>query len=141
MIALFLTMAQGRFGDVDPGFLRDWLIVLAALGGLAFLVLQFVKEARAKKAAPVMLTPDPLRMEKVRELATREELRTGLGGLEKDIETLREEIQDNRNQTHGEVVKLHERINVVASHTDAMRGRLDEIAASLRLLVERVMRN
>lgn len=132
--------AQARLTDLDPGFFRDWLIVLAVLVGLVIGVLTLVEKLRAKKAADVVISPNPLRTQKVPDLATRAELEAIKRDIDDDLSELRGEMRAAVAKSHGEIVAIHNRINTVVENTGAMKGRLDEVAISLHELVRRSMK-
>lgn len=135
---MILTLAQ--LDKVDPGLVRDILIVLACFVGLAIGIFTLIDKVKAKKATGVIVSPDPLQVRGVKDLATREELEAIKEDIDKDISGLRVSLAESERKSHGEIVAIHTRINQVAENTSAMKGRLDEIAQSLHELVRRSMK-
>lgn len=133
----FLPIAQVKLPEIVPDFLTHWLGVLILIGGLVLMVMTIAEKVRAKSPAKADIVNDPLRTQNVPELATKAELVAGLSELEKDITQLRHEAAERETRRNGEIVKLHDRINLVAENTSSIRGRLDEIALSLHEMVRR----
>lgn len=129
-----LFIAQ-TFTNVDPAFLRDWLIVLCCIGGTVYLAMNLVEKFRAKKATAMVVTPDPLNIQQVEKLATRSELEAIKREIDADNMALREAVAESERKSHQDIVAIHNRINTVAENTSAMKGRLDEVAVSLHELV------
>lgn len=135
-----ILFSQGRFGEVDPGFLRDWLIVAACIVGLVIAVMTMVEKLKAKQPSKVSVSPDPLQVKEVKDLATRAELESIKRDIDADLSMMRETMAAGEKRSHEETVEIHKRINVMAENTSAIKGRLEEIAQSLHHLVQRSMK-
>lgn len=135
-----LTLSQGRFGDVDPGFLRDWLIVLACLGGLVLLVATLIEKFRAKKPSTTMITPDPLRTQKVPEMATKAEVLEMTRRIERDVEELKREGSEAATSQEDRIVKIHNRVNAVAESLDFVRGVLEGIQRNQEMIMAKLLK-
>lgn len=150
MISIAL-LAQSRLPEISPQFFSSWFAVFLLLGGLCLMILTgFVTwlnlmeklKARNKgdKKDGIEVSPNPLNIQKVPTLATREELEHIKRDIDADLSAMREAMMESERKSHGEVVAIHNRINQVAENTSAMKGRLDEIAQSLHELVKRSMK-
>lgn len=137
---IFPFLSQARFGDVDPGYFRDWIIVLCCLMGAIYLAANLLDKFKAKKPSSVVLTPDPLRTQKVPDLASRPELEEISHRIERDIEAVKEAAESAASKQEMQVIAIHTRINKVAESMEAVRGQLAEIAQNQRLLMEKFLK-
>lgn len=129
-----------QLDKLPEGYLVSWLIAFGGLALVAQLVLNLVDRFRAKSATHAVISPDPLQVKGVKELATREELESIKQDIDSDLEGMRAAMAESERKSHGEIVAIHSRINQVAENTSAMKGRLDEIAQSLHELIRRSMK-
>jgi hypothetical protein len=137
-IFLLNALLADGFADTDPSFLRDWLIVLACLVGLAIAIIVLVEKIQGKKAQMVQVSPDPMRTQRVEPVATKRELESAKQEIEDDIKGIRQAIAQDREAAREALGKVHGRIDKVAENTGEMKGELKGIAETMRLLLEKL---
>lgn len=99
-----------QISDVNPGALRDWLVILAGLLGIAVLV----KQLFPKRTPPLEA-----------EFATKKDVKETdrkIDSLRKDVDDRFEGLQIERARNLGE---LHEKINGVAGDVAFIRGKME----------------
>lgn len=114
-------LASNGFKDVDPAFIRDWLIVFACFVGLVIAIFVLIDRIRGNK----------------KDLATRSEL----DRIEKDIDKLKEELERQRGTARDAMGKIHKRIDTVAANTDLIKGQLEGIGTNVGLLLKQAIDN
>lgn len=120
----------------DPDFLWKLLVALGGLGILLNVGLTLFDRFKPKKASETIISPDPLRMQKVEALATKNELRGVEEAIEKDIHELREAMTEERRSARTALGNVHKRIDDVAQHSAEMAGELKQISGQLTQLVK-----
>lgn len=138
MIATLYLIANG-FTDVEPSYIRDWLIVLACFVGLAIAIMVLGEKIRGKQSARVTVDNDQLMVRSAEDIATRGEVKQWGDRLETDIAQLREELNEQRATARVAIGKLHHRIDDVARNTDTMKGTLSEMSGNIKLLLEQAV--
>lgn len=135
MILSLSILAQGRFNDVEPGYIRDWLIVAGCLGGLVLLVLTIREKLKDKQSTGVTISPDPLQVQEVETLATRSELAAMGASLEADIEALKKAIDGERNVARVANGTIHKRIDEVVETLAETKGLMTGVKDNTDLLL------
>lgn len=138
MISIFFS--QGRFGEVDPGFLRDWLIVAACIVGLVIAVMTMVEKLKAKQPSKVSVSPDPLQVKEVKELATRSEMVAMERRLTEKISAVEGDIDKEQKVAREEQGKLHARIDKLTEGVAETKGILEGVKENTDLLLARSLR-
>jgi hypothetical protein len=129
-----------QLDKIEPGFLRDWLVVLAAMVGLVVGVGLVVDRFRAKRASAMIVTPDPLQVREVKELATKAEMETLGKRLEGDIEGIRVEMRADRLAATGETRNTHHRIDALAETLAETKGLLQGVKHNTDQLLAKLMK-
>ena len=98
-----MTPLFAQLNDVAPSALRDWLMILAGLLGIAVLIKQLFPPRKPSIEA---------------EFATKHDVKE----LREDVDTRFEDLRIERERNIGE---LHEKINGVAGDVAFIRGRME----------------
>jgi predicted sugar kinase len=125
---------------VDPGYFRDWIIVMMCVIGAVYLVVSLVEKIRAKKAASIIVAPDPLRVTQVADLATRKEVEAMGARLEADIDDVRRSIDQKENTAREENGKLHHRIDEVVEKLSETKGLLTGVKENTDKLLAKLLK-
>jgi hypothetical protein len=140
MIPAFHTLSQARLPEIAPEFLSSWLGVLILFGGFVLMALTIWEKVKKKSPGAVIITPDPLQIEKVKALATVDSVNEMSARIEGEIEEMKNTSSVERAKSHLDINKLHDRINLVAASIDKVTGQLNEIAENQRLLMARFLK-
>ena len=118
--------------SVNAATLKDFVIILLALGGFAMAAWTTFRPAR-----PTAIAPDPLRIEKLDKFATRDfcemkhvEIGRRLDGHDADVRAIYNEIKAGRsemqNNVRVDIAGVHDRINIVLGEVRELKGRVEE---------------
>jgi vacuolar-type H+-ATPase subunit C/Vma6 len=135
-----LYIAQSKLPDIDPAYFLQFLACVVLVMMIVALFLNIRNSTKVKSASSVVISPDPLRTQKVQELATKGELEEMTERIESDLAEVKDTAAETVKQQHGEVVAIHNRINKVAEGLEAIRGQLTEIATNQRLLMNKFLK-
>ncbi len=126
--------------SVNPATLKDFVIIIIGVGGFVMVVVQFFRKPSTA------ITPDPLRIEKLDKLASRDfvqerhaEHARRLDAHDKEIAQIRNEAKEDRrnNEVHASQrsSNLYQKIEAVRTELnekiDAMPERIIELLNSL----------
>ena len=112
-------------------------IIGAVFAGLAGLVGKNYGEKRARE---VMITPNPLPVELVKTLATKEDLEEVESQLETRITRVEDAAAEDRKVLRHMEGKIHDRVDQMAEKLNGMSGELKKIGESVGLLLELKMK-
>lgn len=133
-------LLMGQAEKVDPVFFHQWMISLGAIA-LIFLAIHKVAEiVRGKPPTETVISPSPLKMEKVNQLATKEELHAVEKAIEKDIEELRASMVGDKHEAGEQVVRIHNRIDSMATRLGELTGEMKQISLGVKSLVDVAMK-
>ena len=133
---IFLSQLE----KVDPGYFRDWIIVLCCVMGAVLMVMNLVEKFKTKKAGHMMISPDPLQVQEVEKLATKAELQEMSGRLRSDIDGLRRSIDDEKRVNYTENSKLHHRVDELVETLAETKGLLVGVKENTDRLLARSMK-
>lgn len=128
-------LVLGQAEKVDPVFFHQWMVSLGAIGLLFLTGLKIAELIRGKKAVETVLSPDPLRFQKVQDLATKAELEATRRALEDDLGEIKRANHEDREIANQALLRVHGRIDTVANHSAEMAGELKQISKALERLL------
>ncbi len=135
-----ILIAQARLPQMDGAFLLQFLGAVALLAAIYLMALAIFGHHKKKAAAEVVVAPNPLRTQKVPDLATRAELEAMSARIEAELDEVKAAAMSREATREAQVVALHNRMNLVAEGVGAIRGQIDELAKNQRLIMERFLK-
>lgn len=137
-------LANSGIDSVDAGWLKNFLIVVLAIGVPLVTITIAVLVARARKARTI--EGQPIGVETVPRRVSKEDLDTldrkvgqRFDGVEKRIDAMEVQLDEERRTTLKSQSNLHGRVDRVAEAVAGVSGEVKQVDQNVRLLLEKLM--
>jgi Icc-related predicted phosphoesterase len=132
-------ISQAKFTDVSSDTVVDVVVVICAILGAVFLVVSLVEKFRAKKTSTT-ISPDPLQVQEVKELATKAELISMEQRLTAKISAVEGDIDKEQRVAREEQGNLHRRIDELVETMAETKGLLSGVKENTDRLLARSLK-
>lgn len=140
-------LAQSRLPEISPEFFSSWIAVLLLGGGFVVMILSgiamtltIVEKLKAKKTPVVEMSPNPMQVQEVEKLATKEEMMSMETRLSNKITEVENDMAEERKVARTANGTLHRRIDELVETLAETKGLLTGVKENTERLLNRQLK-